>query len=44
MMHFSKEELLIIKLLLENLFDDGLMGPEEEDLYIKVKHQLENMK
>lgn len=43
MMYFSKEELLIIKLLLENLFDDGLMGPEEEDLYIKVKNQLESM-
>lgn len=43
MMYFSKEELLIVKLLLENLFDDGLMGPEEEDLYIKVKNQLENM-
>lgn len=44
MMYFSKEELLIIKLLLENLFDDGLMVPEEEDLYIKVKNQLETMK
>ena len=44
MMYFSKEELLIIKLLLENLFNDGLMGPEEEDLYIKVKNQLETMK
>lgn len=43
MMYFSKEELLIVKLLLENLFDDGLMGPEEEDLYIKVKNKLESM-
>lgn len=43
MMYFSKEELLIIKLLLENLLDDCLMGSEEEDLYIKVKNQLENM-
>lgn len=43
MMYFSKEELLVVKDLLEDLFNDGFTGPTEEDLYIKVKNQLENM-
>lgn len=44
MMYFSKEELMLVKELLEGLFNDGFTGVEEEDLYIKVIKQLDDMK
>lgn len=43
MMYFSKEELELIRELLQMLFNDGFGGDREDALYDKVNHQLEDM-
>lgn len=43
MMYFSKEELELIRDMLEQLFMDGAGDDMSDDMYTKVKHQLEEM-
>lgn len=43
MMHFSKDELELIRDMLEQLFMDGSGDDMADELYTKVKHQLEAM-
>lgn len=43
MMCFSKEELELIRDMLEQLFMDGVGDDTADELYTKVKHQLETM-
>lgn len=43
MMYFSKEELELIRDMLEQLFMDGAGDDIADVMYTKVKHQLEIM-
>ncbi|UIB81346.1 hypothetical protein [Flyfo podovirus Tbat2_2] len=43
MMYFSKEELELIRDMLEQLFMDGAGDDMADEMYTKVKHQLEEM-
>lgn len=43
MMYFSKEELELIRNMLKQLFNDGAGGDMADEMYTKVKHQLETM-
>lgn len=43
MMYFSKEELERIIDMLEQLFMDGAGDSVDDEMYTKVKHQLETM-
>lgn len=43
MMYFSKEELELIRDMLEQLFMDGAGDDMSDEMYTKVKHQLETM-